>query len=876
LVEPEDRSDIPRSRWYSYDYLGRVTSDALYSHEVFQWETIITYGGDRVAVTPPSGGTPTTTIYDIHGRTTTMKEHLGTTTGAPSADTTYTYDLASNLATVTDPKGNQWQFTWDLQGNQLTAKDPDRGLTSATYDLVGNLLTATDARGMTIHYAYDALNRATKISTAGGTLLAKTTWDTVMKGLPSSQTTYDNGAQFTNQINSYDPAGRPTQTTTIIPTVPGLIDAQLAGSYTTTYTYNPDGSLASTVLPAVGGLNTETLTYGYTHQGLPDTLTGQISGTSTTYLAETGYYDGIRPSGYTVGPINSTQYTVYIDWYEATLKPMRLSMENPATQVSGGTDLYYDPAGNLTRAYDLWPGYATQNQCFAYDYQQQLVEAWTTTSANCPTPNSQSDINGAAGYWESWTVDTIGRVTDRTDRTPNTTTDISFTHPADGPNSIRPHTITSAVSSGSTSGNSNYTYDASGNMITRPGPSGTQQTLTWDELGRLTEVTQGGSPAARLVYDTTGARILRQQNGATTIYVGDAELTLKGQSLSVIRYYTHQGQTIAARTANSNASVTGLIPDWQGTTHLQVNTTTGGLTIEWHDPYGQPLGKTGVGWIGERSFVGGTLDETGLTRIGARDYDPVLGTFITTDPIRSTQNRMMMNAYGYSGSNPTTYSDPTGRTMYIADCPGCLSGIRPPVQGPPAPPPAPTPRATELPVAPSPVYGPPVPPPLTVPPVLPVVVVPPVCEVPAAIPPIVVAGQFASRVLDKIFEDLDKWSLVQISDRQKKMIEDKLATVKQRSKALNDVMRGNFEKDKKELVAEWVAQAGQVWPDIVGVVVAVHHIIPLKNGGANEWWNIAPVLHSHSETLHGKVSALRKYLPYTGVPGLIWYLLGPG
>jgi RHS repeat-associated protein len=185
----------------------------------------------------------------------------------------------------------------------------------------------------------------------------------------------------------------------------------------------------------------------------------------------------------------------------------------------------------------------------------------------------------------------------------------------------------------------------------------------------------------------TGNRILRQQNGATTIYVGDAELTLKSQSLSVIRYYTHQSQTIAARTANTNAAVTGLIPDWQGTTHLQINTTTGGLTIEWHDPYGQPLGKTGVNWIGERGFVGGTQDETGLTRIGARDYDPTLGTFITTDPIHSTQNRIMMNVYGYAGSNPTTYSDPTGRQMYIADCPGFTKSGGP--LGPPAPPPKP-------------------------------------------------------------------------------------------------------------------------------------------------------------------------------------------
>ena len=35
-----------------------------------------------------------------------------------------------------------------------------------------------------------------------------------------------------------------------------------------------------------------------------------------------------------------------------------------------------------------------------------------------------------------------------------------------------------------------------------------------------------------------------------------------------------------------------------------------------------------------------------------------------------------------------------------------------------------------------------------------------------------------------------------------------------------------------------------------------HHIIPLKNGGSNEWRNLTPVNHPHVKNLHGKGTAL--------------------
>jgi len=118
-----------------------------------------------------------------------------------------------------------------------------------------------------------------------------------------------------------------------------------------------------------------------------------------------------------------------------------------------------------------------------------------------------------------------------------------------------------------------------------------------------------------------------------------------------------------------------------------------------------------------------------------------------------------------------------------------------------------------------------------------------------------------------LMDDLDDWSLTPIGDRQKKMIHDKLSTIKQRSKKQTALIRkkGFSEKRQKELIGQWELETGEVWP----AGATPHHIIPLKSGGANEWWNLAPVKHPHTGTIHGKGSALRKELPYSIEEGTI-------
>src|SRR5262249_24097402 len=85
------------------------------------------------------------------------------------------------------------------------------------------------------------------------------------------------------------------------------------------------------------------------------------------------------------------------------------------------------------------------------------------------------------------------------------------------------------------------------------------------------------------------------------------------------------------------------------------------VTRRYYDPYGNQIGTPPSSWPGDRGFVGGTTDAaTGLTNLGAREYNPVTGAFISPDPLITPYHPQDLNPYAYAGDSPATNSDPSG------------------------------------------------------------------------------------------------------------------------------------------------------------------------------------------------------------------------
>jgi RHS repeat-associated protein len=91
-----------------------------------------------------------------------------------------------------------------------------------------------------------------------------------------------------------------------------------------------------------------------------------------------------------------------------------------------------------------------------------------------------------------------------------------------------------------------------------------------------------------------------------------------------------------------------------------VDADTQAVTHRLHLPYGAPRGAAPASWPGDRGFVGGTKDPTGLTNLGAREYDPLTGRFISVDPIINVDDPQQMHGYAYANNNPASLSDPDG------------------------------------------------------------------------------------------------------------------------------------------------------------------------------------------------------------------------
>jgi RHS repeat-associated protein len=88
-------------------------------------------------------------------------------------------------------------------------------------------------------------------------------------------------------------------------------------------------------------------------------------------------------------------------------------------------------------------------------------------------------------------------------------------------------------------------------------------------------------------------------------------------------------------------------------------TSENGVTTEeiMYTPFGEQLNETEERY----TYNGKELDETGLYYYGARYYDPVIGRFVTRDPLTGgRKSPQTLNRYAYCRNNPLRYFDPAG------------------------------------------------------------------------------------------------------------------------------------------------------------------------------------------------------------------------
>ncbi|XVV10937.1 polymorphic toxin-type HINT domain-containing protein [Actinoplanes sp. CA-131856] len=678
LVKPLIQQDVPNQTAFVYDGAGRVTASIFQPKSVEKWRTTTYYGGDHTDVTPPQGATGTSTWIDARGRTTQLRQYpTRSPTGTTYDHTDYAYNMKGQLTSVTAPDSSKWTYTYDLLGRQTGAVDPDAGISATEYDDAGKVIATKDGNDQWLNYTYDDLGRKTalwkgKTPTSSGQLAQ---WDydgatfadgtTKVKGQLYQSSRIDGTKQYITATRVFDQNYQPTKNRITISTS----ETGIGGTYDYDTAYNIDGSVQAMTYPATADLFRETVRYDYTNNDQPYSLTNNYGTEAQSSLIADTQYDALA---------HALQYKLYTGLYSGVGDKAYISMETDQTtgrlnEISVHRDgkspntvtdqhYTYDDAGNVTKIADTPTGGGYSDiQCFIYDRYQRLQDAWTPNADDCATTPTNQTLGGPAPYWQTYTYTAGGaRATllDHNTANGDATTTYRFvdTTPTD-PTTGQPHALRSTTRKDTVgSKTASYSYDKAGNTKTRPGPNGTQ-TLVWDAEGHLQSVTDTAGSTSYL-YDADGNRLISRDATGKTLYLPNQEVRYNNSTAatSCTRYFDFSDATLAQRTSRG---ITWLASDHQGTQNVSIDEDTLTDTIRRQTPFGTTRGAA-VTWENTKGFVGGTNDLTGLVHLGAREYDPSLGRFISVDPVFNSADPQSLEGYAYADNSPVVRSDPSG------------------------------------------------------------------------------------------------------------------------------------------------------------------------------------------------------------------------
>ncbi|MGW4464033.1 ricin-type beta-trefoil lectin domain protein [Micromonospora sp. NPDC004704] len=188
----------------------------------------------------------------------------------------------------------------------------------------------------------------------------------------------------------------------------------------------------------------------------------------------------------------------------------------------------------------------------------------------------------------------------------------------------------------------------------------------------------------RHIYGPGGGQVLTIQDRQATLYLGETVITVQrgGVLVNIQRSYPAPGGTIVRYAYGTGGpTLLAVANDHQGSPYAEIGIYGAMLTrIRKQDPFGnqRATAPLAVSMQTHAGFLGAARDDaSGYTQLGARLYDPVVGRFLSADPILDLADPLQSNGYAYAHNNPVTLSDPTGLSVSLtaSELAAALAGV---------------------------------------------------------------------------------------------------------------------------------------------------------------------------------------------------------
>ncbi len=632
---------------------------------------------------------------------------------------TTTFDAASNNFAISTPTGRQSTVTIDSQGRTVQIQLPSLEPIHIAYDSLGRDVQVTQGAGeqtRTVDLGYDGKGYMSSIadSLERAVLYAYDAAGRVTdQTLPGSlQTLY--GYDANGNTVSVTPPGQPVHALDYSPV--DLLSAYTPpvvgeGGSQTSYDYNADRQLTR-ITRADGELVEFDYDVGSCNCGRIVSMALPRGQVDFAYDETTGKLSGIAaPDGIGLGFAYDGSLPTEAVWTGAVAGNVGWSYDNDfriaSESVNGAqaVGFQYDSDGLLVGAGDL-----------AIDRDPQSGFVAGTTLGNVTDSASYNAFGELANYSAAYdgtdifeiqySYDKLSRIVQKIETVNEQTDTCTYEYDIAGrlaevrenDTLIAAYTYDSngnRLSFTGTNGVVNGTYDDQDRLLEygdaayaytdngeRLGKSVSDDTTTYDYdvLGNLMKVVLPDGTQIEYLIDGANRRIGRKVDGILTqgfLYRDELNpvAELDGGGNVVGRFvYGAKGNTPAYMVKGGNTY--RIVSDGLGSPRLVVDATTGDVVQRMdYDAFGNVVSDTNPGFQ-PFGFAGGLYDpDTGLTRFGARDYDPETGRWTAKDPILFAGGDA--NLYAYVSNDPLNRADPFGTAPGYACRNACQSNCRP-------------------------------------------------------------------------------------------------------------------------------------------------------------------------------------------------------